>query len=261
MNRFHGYSLVVHVIVFFIAFQVMKPEVEKLKFVQKRTMAVSLQNRRAKSSDAQVNKTVTQETKPVEPVKKEEEVTKKEEQVVKEEKKIEEKKEIISKEKPKKIAEKAKKKIAEKPKKKVEKVTNQPVKKKEIKEVQNKKQTVEKPKAVYNEFQDKNRFTLGDDGVFTAVVADGIKFEILKEIDPKYPIMAKKMGYKGKGEVTVGFVVNLNGDVENIEFISGENKYGFKEEVFKALKRWKFKPIVYKNKKIKVNFEKSFIFK
>ena len=53
----------------------------------------------------------------------------------------------------------------------------------------------------------------------------------------------------------------VKGNIKNIKFISGETRYGFKEEVFKALEQWKFKPIEYKGKKIKVSFEKTFIFK
>lgn len=120
---------------------------------------------------------------------------------------------------------------------------------------------VKKESKVYNEFEDKNRFIRGRDGVFTAVSSEGVEFEIIKEIDPNYPIRAKKIGYKGSGNIKVKFLVDLNGEVSEIVFLAGEMGYGFKEEVEKALKYWKFKPIKYKGKGIKVYFEKEFKFR
>lgn len=111
-----------------------------------------------------------------------------------------------------------------------------------------------------NDFLDKNRFIQGKDGIFTAIKSDGIEFEILKEVEPKYPVIAKKMGYSGSGKVTVKFLVDLDGEVKNIRIIAGESKYGFKEEVLKALKKWRFRPIVYEGKRIRATFEKTFIF-
>lgn len=128
------------------------------------------------------------------------------------------------------------------------------------KKMENKKQIKKSKREEYNEFQDKNRFIQGIDGIFTAIKSDGIDFEILKEVDPNYPIIAKKMGYSGEGKVSVKFLVDLNGELKNIKVIGGEKNYGFKEEVIKALKKWKFKPIIYKGKRIRANFEKTFIF-
>ncbi|MGL5613734.1 energy transducer TonB, partial [Cetobacterium sp.] len=108
---------------------------------------------------------------------------------------------------------------------------------------------------------DQNRFLQGEDGVFTAISLDGIEYEILKEVDPQYPIKARKIGYNGVGSIKVNFLVDIDGTVKDVKFISGESKFGFREEVEKALKKWKFKPIIYKGKIIKVHFEKEFKFK
>lgn len=235
MSRFYISSLIVHIFALFFLFKVIDVKEKPPKLVQKRNMAVSVRNQRARSSNVKVNKNKSKEKQAKE---------KKKEEIIKD----------LNHKKKKKI--KKVKKIKKYVKKKTEKKQ-----KKIVENIEDKKVIVQKIKTVYNEFEDKNRFTLGDDGVFTAVISDGIEFEIIKEIDPHYPIIATKMGYKGKGEVVVEFLVDLNGHIQDIEFISGESRYGFKEEVVKALKQWRFKPIIYKGKKIKVNFEKTFIFK
>lgn len=236
MNKFYIYSVLIHTLILGGVFKVNDLQRDNLKFVEKKTMTVSLKNRKAtvsqnravETSDESKNDAVEEKKIVVEPPQKEER---------------EPKKEI---------------KKLEIPKKKIERKEKKVVKHTQSKQVQVKKENTEKK---YSEFEDKNRFLVGEDGVFTAINLDGIEYEILKEIDPKYPIKARKIGYNGKGEVVVEFLVDLKGNIKNIKFISGETKYGFKEEVFKALEQWKFKPIEYKGKKIKVSFEKTFIFK
>ncbi|WP_052193945.1 TonB family protein [Cetobacterium sp. ZOR0034] len=146
--------------------------------------------------------------------------------------------------------------IQKKQEKKQENKVIKEVEKAKVKKIESPKKEVQ-----YNEFQDNNRFLQGEDGVFTAISLEGIEYEILKEVDPKYPIRAKKSGYKGIGIIRVKFLVDVDGSVKNIEFLSGEQKFGFKEEVEKALNQWRFKPIQYKNKNIRVHFEKEFKFK
>ena len=236
MNKFYIYSFLIHTLILGGVFKINDEQKNDLKFVEKKTMVVSLKNRKATVSQNRVeeinnknkNDLLKEEKVVLEPLQKEE---------------LEQKKEI---------------KIYEVPKKKIEKLTKKIVKNNQPKEIQTKKKSTNK---IYSEFEDKNRFLVGEDGVFTAINLEGIEYEILKEVDPKYPIKARKIGYNGNGEVIVEFLVDLKGDVKNIKFISGETKYGFKEEVFKALQQWKFKPIEYKGKKIKVSFEKTFIFK
>lgn len=234
MNKFYIYSILVHILILGGAFKITDVQKNELKFIEKKTMVVSLKNRKATVSQNKVEEVSHENDLP-----QEEEIISK--SLEKEE--FEQKKEI---------------KKHEVPKKKTEKLAKKIIKDKLSKKIQSKKENVDKK---YSEFEDKNRFLVGEDGVFTAINLEGIEYEILKEIDPKYPIKARKIGYNGNGEVIVEFLVDLKGDVKNIKFISGEMKYGFKEEVFKALQQWKFKPIKYKGKEIKVNFEKTFIFK
>lgn len=103
-------------------------------------------------------------------------------------------------------------------------------------------------------------FSMGTDGIWTAGSADGIQYKILKQIDPDYPIQAEKVRYKQKVIVSARFLVGLNGEIEKIDIVKSHQKFGFDSEVKKALKQWKFKPIYYKNKNIKVYFTKDFIF-
>lgn len=232
MNKFYILSAILHGIVIFFLFGFAKDE--ELKFREKNTMIVSVKNRRAVSNNSNISSVKQSEQK--------EEVQ--DEKVIPEEKPVEEEK---TKEKVKKIIKK------EEVKKK-----NLEAKKLDNKEQKNKSNKV---KESYNEFEDQNRFLQGEDGVFTAVSLDGIEYEILKEVDPQYPIKARKIGYNGIGSIKVNFLVDIDGTVKDVKFISGESKFGFREEVEKALRKWKFKPIIYKGKIIKVHFEKEFKFK
>lgn len=229
MIKFYLASIIVHLIIIGVGFKILNPK--ELKFVEKKSMIVSVQNQRAISKFQEVNsnKSLSEEEVKEEAIKEvaKEEIKPKEEKLVK---KIEKKESV---------------------KKVVDKRT-------EVKKVEKEKK---KEKSIYNEFEDKNRFIQGADGTFTAVYSEGIEFEILKEVDPSYPIRAKKIGYKGLGNVNVKFLVNLDGKISEIIFLNGEMGYGFKEEVEKALKSWRFKPIEYKGKIIKVYFEKEFKFR
>lgn len=232
MNKFYILSAILHGMIIFFLLGFAKDE--ELKFKEKNTMVVSVKNRRAISNNTNVSSVKENEQKE----------DAKEEKIKVQEKSLEKEvvrdkvKKIVKKEEVKKKSLEAKKSINKEQKNKSNKV-----------------------KESYNEFQDENRFLQGEDGVFTAVSLDGIEYEILKEVDPQYPIKARKIGYNSIGSVKVKFLVDTDGIVKEIEFISGESKFGFREEVEKALKKWKFKPIVYKGKIIKVHFEKEFKFK
>ena len=232
MNKFYILSAILHGIVIFFLFGFAKDE--ELKFKEKNTMVVSVKNRRAVSNDSNISSVKQSEQK--------EEIQ--EEKIRTKEKQVEEER----------IREKVKKIV----KKEEVKKKNLEAKKLDNKEQKNRSNKV---KESYNEFEDQNRFLQGEDGVFTAVSLDGIEYEILKEVDPQYPIKARKIGYNGNGSVKVKFLVDTDGIVKEIKFISGESKFGFREEVEKALRKWKFKPIIYKGKIIKVHFEKEFKFK
>lgn len=146
-----------------------------------------------------------------------------------------------------------KKKVEKQEKKQKQVEKPQPVKKEEP--IETKQTTTET-----DEILASGNFSVGKDGVFTASSSDGIEYKILKQIEPDYPIQAERIRYKKKVIVSVRFLVGLKGEIEKIEIIHSHKKFGFDDEVQKALKQWKFHPIYYKNKNIKVYFTKDFIF-
>lgn len=103
-------------------------------------------------------------------------------------------------------------------------------------------------------------FIENSDGTYTAVSSKGIDFKILKEISPNYPRQAEIARYNKTVIVEVKFLVGTNGSVEDIKIIKSHEKFGFDKEVIQALKKWKFKPVVYNGRNIKVYFNKEFIF-
>lgn len=113
---------------------------------------------------------------------------------------------------------------------------------------------------VEDEFLKTGNFTLNSDGSYTAISAQGINFEILYEVDPIYPKQAEVIRYNKDVTISVRFLVDQKGSVENIEILQSHKKFGFDKEVIKTLKRWKFKPIEYQGEIIKVYFHKEFIF-
>lgn len=192
---------------------------------------------------------------PQEPKKKEE----KKSEPKKEEKKIEkkiEKKEIKSK-----VADKKEKKVEEKIQEKTEEINSEQDKNKE----EDVKDTNEDGNA---KGTDKNtgsnlfgsNFVNDGDGGYIALSSEGIKYEILNEVEPEYPSQAEMIGYSERVVVSVKFLVGLKGEVTNIEITRSHEKLGFDNEVKKAIKKWRFKPIFHHGKNIKVYFEKDFIF-
>lgn len=103
-------------------------------------------------------------------------------------------------------------------------------------------------------------FIENSDGTYTVVSSKGIDFKILKEISPNYPRQAEIARYNKTVIVEVKFLVGTNGSVEDIKIIKSHEKFGFDKEVISALKKWKFKPVVYNGRNIKVYFNKEFIF-
>ncbi len=89
----------------------------------------------------------------------------------------------------------------------------------------------------------------------------GIEYEIIREFSPKYPKKAQFLRLKKTITIKVRFLVGNSGLIKKIEFLSKKNNLGFEEEIKIALKKWKFKPIFYKNEPIKVYFQKDFTFK
>ena len=109
-------------------------------------------------------------------------------------------------------------------------------------------------------FTKSGNFTANLDGTYTAISSKGINFEIITQVDPDYPRQAEIIRYNKSVTVEVRFLVDLNGNIENIEILKSHEKFGFDKEVLSALKKWKFKPIVYNGRKIKVYFNKEFVF-
>jgi len=64
---------------------------------------------------------------------------------------------------------------------------------------------------------------------------------LLKEIQPKYPERAKKMGVSGY--VKVYLVIDVYGEVSQVRILTSEpTGYGFEEAALKAVREWKFEP-------------------
>lgn len=103
-------------------------------------------------------------------------------------------------------------------------------------------------------------FIENSDGTYTALSSKGIDFKILKEISPNYPRQAEMARYNKTVIVEAKFLVGTDGNVQDIKIIKSHEKFGFDKEVISALKKWKFKPVVYNGRNIKVYFNKEFIF-
>ena len=109
---------------------------------------------------------------------------------------------------------------------------------------------------------DFNKLTQSSDGSYIGDMDlnSDINYRIIKEVPPKYPKMAKRMGYKKEVIIKTKFLIGLTGKVEEIIFLDNQTSYGFREEVKISIKSFKFEPIVYKNKKIKFYFYKNYKF-
>ena len=65
--------------------------------------------------------------------------------------------------------------------------------------------------------------------------------QVLREIQPKFPERAKKMGVSGY--VKVFIVIDVNGDVSQAQVLTQDPAgYGFDIEALKAIRQWKFSP-------------------
>ncbi|MGX6592039.1 energy transducer TonB [Cetobacterium ceti] len=230
MNKFYIIAIIIHLIV---GYNFLKPQ--RINLVPKRGGTVQVNFFKSGTNTPSGEKISLTEKNNIEKNNIEEKEKKEEKQ--------EQKKEVKSKLKKKKI-------IKSKIKKEKNNVPNKIINKdfKSVKE--NKKVGLE----------GDDRFTKGKDGIYVASSSEGIEFEFLNIVNPNYPIIAKKLRYSGKAIVQTKFLVDLNGNVKDIEILGGINKLGFREECIRALSQWKFKPIVYKGEHIKVYFYKEFKF-
>lgn len=146
----------------------------------------------------------------------------------------------------------------EKPKEEPKKEKNK--NKKDNKKKHEKKEITEKKPNPDDVFTKSGNFTANADGTYTAISSKGIDFKIITQIDPAYPRQAEAIRYNKTVSVEARFLVDLNGNVEDIKILKSHSKLGFDREVIAALKRWKFRPIQYNGRRIKVYFNKEFIF-
>lgn len=64
----------------------------------------------------------------------------------------------------------------------------------------------------------------------------------LHRVEPRYPRKALHLGKQGY--VILSFDINQNGEVINIQVLDAQPKYLFEKESKRALKRWKYKPML-----------------
>lgn len=65
--------------------------------------------------------------------------------------------------------------------------------------------------------------------------------QVLREIQPKFPEKAKRMGVSGYVKVLI--VIDVNGDVAQAQVLTQDPPgYGFDNEALKAVRQWKFSP-------------------
>lgn len=173
---------------------------------------------------------------------------------------------LIKKEEKKQEIKKVEKKKIEKKKIEKKKINiNKKAIKSEIKEENTEENSKESSKNNTNKNDAVNYFSgMEKDGnggyIGDSKGMSGFGYKIIREVDPNYPIIAKKMGYKKEVIIKTKFLVGLDGKVEKVEFLDDFNNYGFHNEVEKALYKWEFSPIIYHGKKIKMYFYKDFRF-
>lgn len=70
----------------------------------------------------------------------------------------------------------------------------------------------------------------------------------IRRVRPIYPFQARRQGITGK--VTVRFLVNVTGMVENISIVSSEPKGVFDEAVKECIAKWRFNPGIYQGEPV-----------
>ena len=74
---------------------------------------------------------------------------------------------------------------------------------------------------------------------------------ILKKVPPQYPETAKKAHIQGK--VILRAVISKDGDVENLQIISGHPQ--LVPSAIDAVKQWKYRPYLQQGKPVEVETE------
>lgn len=88
----------------------------------------------------------------------------------------------------------------------------------------------------------------------------GLSYGFLSQPEPNYPEIAKKMGFNSDITIKVRFLIGYDGHVEEIKFYDDVEKFGFRNEVKKALNQWRSTPITVNGDKVKLYFYKKFKF-
>ncbi len=101
------------------------------------------------------------------------------------------------------------------------------------------------------------KFLDNGDGTYTAMGSGGISYNIIRDAEPKYPKAARSIGFSKKINVTVKFLVGIDGRVEKVMVLNKKlPDLGFKEEAEKAVRKMEFEPITHDGKPLKVYFRK-----
>ncbi|WP_028857692.1 energy transducer TonB [Psychrilyobacter atlanticus] len=88
----------------------------------------------------------------------------------------------------------------------------------------------------------------------------GLSYGFLSQPEPNYPEIARKMGFNSDITIKVRFLIGYDGRVEEIKFYDDIEKFGFRNEVNKALNQWRSTPITVNGDKVKLYFYKKFKF-
>ena len=95
---------------------------------------------------------------------------------------------------------------------------------------------------------EKNEDEIETSNIFEPSELDDKPF-ILKSTNPQFPLEAKRMGIKN-AKILVKFVVNKNGNVEDIVIVSSTHEKIFDENTINAVKKWKFSPGIKNGQKV-----------
>lgn len=82
--------------------------------------------------------------------------------------------------------------------------------------------------------------------------------QILKQVQPVYPELARKAGQEGA--VLVEILISTNGDVDTAYVIQSRPKGVFDEAAIKAAYQWKFSPAFQRDKPVRVRMQIPFRF-
>ena len=111
------------------------------------------------------------------------------------------------------------------------------------------------------DFFGSGNFIDNGDGTYTARGSGGIPYKIKYEETPKYPRIARDLGFNKVVSVRIRFLVGLDGRVETAEVLTKKiPDLGFREAALEAIRKMEFEPIVYRGRNIKMYFVKRIVF-